>query len=62
MLIRDLEDLGKKVLEIHEEGDVSQIWRDDRVHEAIQEYKQYKLELESLDLDEGDCSGGGCKL
>jgi len=58
MLIRSLEDLGQKVIEIHEEGDVSQIWRDDRVHEAIQEYKQYKLELE----DFGEDSCAGCKL
>ena len=62
MLIRSLEDLGQKALEIHEESDVSQIWRDDRMHEAIQEYKQYKLELESVDFGEGDCAGGGCKL
>ena len=56
MLIRSLEDLGQKALEIHEESDVSQIWRDDRMHEAIQEYKQYKLELE----DAEECLS--CKL
>ncbi len=56
-MIRDLEALAREVLEIHNEKDVSQIWRDDHVKRAIADYREYQTELEGMDLDESNCSG-----